>query len=392
MTATPLIDLPGATSRNTDPGGAPATPAGWPGRPLRHAVDSLEPEARSLYTHLLDRPGPAKAAEVAERVGLRGEVLGAAVVRLLELGLLDPLAHRSDLLVAVPPDTARRHVMAPALRRLDMLHQEIERLRQTYSEAGAVYRHSLRGAECAAGLEPLYGEDAVRTAIDDLLATGVGEVLSSHPGGAQSGEPARLSPVRVDGPLPGVPVQRMLFQHTARFHPETVELVARASLGGAQVRSCGDDFMRLVVCDHKAAVIELDDATDGALLVRDPSVVAFLRGAFERAWVRASRFGPEYDHHAVGAVTEEVKQAIVRLLVEGVEDKVIARRMGMSLRTCQRHVSEIMRRLGARNRLHVGYLIAREELRRGGVPQEARDTRGHGTPGDATPAPGAGRG
>ncbi|MET8682320.1 winged helix-turn-helix transcriptional regulator [Streptomyces sp. NPDC004647] len=38
-------------------------------------------------------------------------------------------------------------------------------------------------------------------------------------------------------------------------------------------------------------------------------------------------------------------------------DKQIAERLGMSLRSCQRHVATLMRELGARNRLHLGYLL-----------------------------------
>ncbi|MER7521060.1 hypothetical protein [Streptomyces sp. NPDC126499] len=44
------------------------------------------------------------------------------------------------------------------------------------------------------------------------------------------------------------------------------------------------------------------------------------------------------------------------------DSHVMARRMGLSLRSCQRHVSDLMRTLGARNRLHAGYLLARAGL------------------------------
>jgi DNA-binding NarL/FixJ family response regulator len=34
----------------------------------------------------------------------------------------------------------------------------------------------------------------------------------------------------------------------------------------------------------------------------------------------------------------------------------------MSLRTLQRHISEIMKKIGAKNRLHAGYLINQQGL------------------------------
>ncbi|MFF5702353.1 LuxR C-terminal-related transcriptional regulator [Streptomyces sp. NPDC012794] len=57
------------------------------------------------------------------------------------------------------------------------------------------------------------------------------------------------------------------------------------------------------------------------------------------------------------AVSEELRQTIVLLLSEGLEDKVIARRLGMSERTCQRHIAEIMRAIGAKSRFQAGYLL-----------------------------------
>ena len=50
-------------------------------------------------------------------------------------------------------------------------------------------------------------------------------------------------------------------------------------------------------------------------------------------------------------VSADVRLTIAHLLVDGLEDKVVARRLGMSLRTYQRHLSSMMQDLGARNRL-----------------------------------------
>ncbi|WP_330315431.1 LuxR C-terminal-related transcriptional regulator (plasmid) [Streptomyces sp. NBC_00523] len=51
-----------------------------------------------------------------------------------------------------------------------------------------------------------------------------------------------------------------------------------------------------------------------------------------------------------------MKLAIVRMLIQGLEDRAIARRMGISLRTCQRDVSDIMDTIGARSRLQAGFI------------------------------------
>ena len=65
----------------------------------------------------------------------------------------------------------------------------------------------------------------------------------------------------------------------------------------------------------------------------------------------------------VVAISDEMKLDIVRMLVEGMEDRAIAVRMGISLRTCQRHVSEVMDRLGARVvGCQAGYLIRERQV------------------------------
>lgn len=124
--------------------------------------------------------------------------------------------------------------------------------------------------------------------------------------------------------------------------------------------------MSLLMFDRKAAIIEMEDDAEGATLVLDPSVVSFMFHAFERAWSRGMVFDGKYRQLDIENISKDVRQTIISLMIEGIEDKVIARRLGMSLRTCQRHISEIMQQLGAKNRLHAGYLINALGLHRTG--------------------------
>ncbi|MCZ0982437.1 hypothetical protein O1L60_35735 [Streptomyces diastatochromogenes] len=50
------------------------------------------------------------------------------------------------------------------------------------------------------------------------------------------------------------------------------------------------------------------------------------------------------------------------LLAEGAKDEVIARRMGMSLRTCRRHIADLLEELGAESRFQGGVLAERAGL------------------------------
>ncbi len=50
------------------------------------------------------------------------------------------------------------------------------------------------------------------------------------------------------------------------------------------------------------------------------------------------------------------------MLAEGAKDEVIARRLGVSLRTCRRHIAEILETLQADSRFQAGVLAERAGL------------------------------
>ncbi|MEV0412056.1 helix-turn-helix transcriptional regulator [Streptomyces sp. NPDC050448] len=80
------------------------------------------------------------------------------------------------------------------------------------------------------------------------------------------------------------------------------------------------------------------------------------------AAVEAEPFPTTVSPDAARSLSDELRQTIVRLLSEGLEDKVIACRLGMSERTCQRHIAEIMRAAGAKSRFRAGYSLSSATL------------------------------
>ena len=56
-------------------------------------------------------------------------------------------------------------------------------------------------------------------------------------------------------------------------------------------------------------------------------------------------------------ISAKLQHAIIRLLLQGAKDEVIARRLGVSVRTCRRHISSIMDQLGATSRFQAGAMI-----------------------------------
>ncbi|MCB5168637.1 LuxR C-terminal-related transcriptional regulator [Streptomyces bambusae] len=250
---------------------------------------------------------------------------------------------------------------------MDRTRQRLEELLPAY-EAGA----ARRDPEGAGGLELVTELGAVRSIIAELAASCGRELISSQPGGGRPVETLEEAIGRDESMLArGVRI-RTIYQHTARYDRPTAAYVERLTALGAQVRTLGDGLMRMLVFDGRTGLMAVRGA-DGsavngaALVVREPSVVQFMTGAFERSWLEAEPFPTTVGPDLARSISDELRQTIVQLLAEGVEDKVIARRLGMSERTCQRHIAEIMRAVGARSRFQAGWLAA------GARQQEARE-------------------
>ncbi|MFG2489123.1 response regulator transcription factor [Streptomyces virginiae] len=81
---------------------------------------------------------------------------------------------------------------------------------------------------------------------------------------------------------------------------------------------------------------------------------------FERDWAQATPYatGPQAAH----GVSQTMKQTILVMLAKGLKDDTIARRLGISLRTCRRHVSELLETLGAHSRFEAGVIAERQGL------------------------------
>jgi DNA-binding NarL/FixJ family response regulator len=99
-----------------------------------------------------------------------------------------------------------------------------------------------------------------------------------------------------------------------------------------------------------------DDRPAGVALLRLPGVVRAITELFERIWpssvpLLASDVEPDGDLSAR-------EQDLLALLAAGWTDETAAARLGVSVRTVRRTMSDIMRRLGARSRFQAGVKAA----------------------------------
>ncbi|MCH0538542.1 helix-turn-helix transcriptional regulator [Streptomyces sp. MUM 203J] len=315
----------------------------------------LGEEADRLYCFLTENPG-ATPESAAGALGLPVAAIGDAVRSLRELGLLTNGPSGAESLVCYPVDFARLKVVNPLQQELNRVQGMIDRLRADLTELD----NSAPRAPCGPVLQVVPELSDVRRLITGLAGDCQEEVLASQPGGARAEEVLEESMERTVALLERGVAMRTLYQHTARFSGVTTSYVERVTPLGAEVRTLPGGFPRCIVFDRTTAIMPLLGSNDGAVVVADAHVVGFILEAFNRAWGAASPFSPEGGRPDREAATSEVRRMIVALLLQGESDKRIAQVMGISLRNCQRHISNIMKGIGARNRLHAGYLLSKD--------------------------------
>jgi DNA-binding NarL/FixJ family response regulator len=61
-------------------------------------------------------------------------------------------------------------------------------------------------------------------------------------------------------------------------------------------------------------------------------------------------------------VAGDLQQTIAAMMARGFTDEVLARKLGMSLRTCRRHIAALMQDLDAVSRFQAGVRASRASL------------------------------
>ncbi|HTS97062.1 MAG TPA: helix-turn-helix domain-containing protein [Streptosporangiaceae bacterium] len=210
-------------------------------------------------------------------------------------------------------------------------------------------------AACAPGT----GTDAVRARLRGLLdgartATWL-HASDTGPGQAdRSNDPVadlllrRSSGVRVL-------IGRRLARRLASSWPESAAEIRVAGGNPPPATSAAD----LILTDRQAAmtVWRSGDGQLQAGTVAEPAVVGILRMVSEALWAHSVPL--ESAVRLDGLVRDEAKAAILELLEAGAKDEAIARTLGVSLRTCRRHIAELLAAAGAVSRFQAGSRLAR---------------------------------
>ncbi|GAA3820527.1 helix-turn-helix domain-containing protein [Streptomyces coacervatus] len=300
--------------------------------------------------------------DITRHTSLTSDQVRAALDRLTELSLLhEATDHR---FVPVSPEVG----LSPRLQRLEAeLDEQRARLsRDRAALAALTSEYAARAALIGdGGVERLTGDEAVRARVTELVNNARTEVCALAPAAAAASDEwlDERQSVALSLLRRGVRT-RTVHLDSVRNNATAVDRAAwLASLGG-EARTMPTLPMHLTLCDRSAAVmpVDPDDQAHGVLLIRHPSLVRALEELFLMVWERASPLGgASVTVTPPDGLPAERDLTLLRLLEAGLTDEGISRKMGVSLRTVRRNMSDLFKRLGAQSRFQAGA----EAVRRG---------------------------
>lgn len=319
----------------------------------------LSGTAATLFLHAAKNPGWSVESASVD-LGIRVVDIEAARDELRGFGLLTPVHAGSDELVAAAPDVALAALVDPDERRIQELRASVAGRRRALMALLPAYREARESAVATERVEVVEDPETVLSLLMDIGRRVTTEVLIAQPGTSTSVERAEESNEKDRRLLETGVARRTLYQHRRRDHVPTQKTVAELEPLGAQFRTLPIIPFRLLVFDRKLALVARQrDATDrAALVLRDPDLVATFATLFDAAWEVAQPFHSEETQERMDACEAlgELQSAILAGLSRGLTDEMLANRLGISVRTCRRHIAALFELLGAESRFQAGVL------------------------------------
>lgn len=322
------------------------------------------------------------AGDLFQKIVLEGAVPGddprvvaggpdhEAFTFLVDLGLL-ALDPPTGTYLPVDPATVQSRVVAPMGQRAAELLAESTDWANTFAELGLAYR---RTAPSDTPVVELRGLPNINRFLVAAVGDAETELLTAQPDGPREAAVLAEAIARDKRALERGVRMRTLYQHSARRSVATREYVDEVTRHGAEVRTLDEFFNRLIVVDRRLAVVPGAEGYQVAVVIHEPSLVAYLVDIFERYWERAHGF-TDRELNTEREVADDVHNMTVRMLVEGHSDNASAKRMGVSTRTYAGYVASLKAEYGTETRFQLGYAIGRLEEREQRGPAAGADPK-----------------
>lgn len=325
----------------------------------------LDETDESVYRYDVRRPGRAPG-QVARSTGLSEETVQASRKRLIAGGLL-----RDEQAGGVAPTPNGPAMIAERLR--DELDSEYAHRRR---EVGLLQAEMTRlvNDQLLAGphgsapdIDRLPSSEAAAVRVHELLCIARNDVVHAEPDhAAEPGDFELMRPAKIKAAERGVNV-RIIYPPTTLASPKIQHAVDDELRAGISVRTAAVPATKLTIVDHSVAVLvdRRGSRGDQTMILRDSLLVHALIQLFETTWTHARDAmvalpRPEHgdDRSAELNIDDHL---LLQLLGEGMKDELIAKQLGVSVRTIRRKISGLLNRLNACSRFQAGVMACRRD-------------------------------
>jgi hypothetical protein len=317
--------------------------------------------ASAVYTLALrlGRIG-ADTEQVARELAMSVTVAQAAIDALTSLHLL--CEHKGPdgrWLVPMDPDVATAALIAPIDREVQQRRAAMSQVRQRLDGFRALYSQTRQADVVRPAIEELHDIDELNGHLYLAAQRCTAEFIAFRPNhGVLTAGSADEPLLPGSGELleRGVRV-RLLLQHAVRTDIRARARLDHLIVGGAEVRTTAELSRHLMMFDDELAFLLRSEDQRGTIgvMIRSRSAVRLLLDLVESTWSAASPYvTKEIGYHEV---TDHLHGTIIQMLAEGLTDDAIARRLGLSVRTCRRHIATLLRNLDAVSRFQAGVRV-----------------------------------
>lgn len=306
--------------------------------------------------------------DISDVLGLSRTELRNALNTLERQGLVTASLGRPLKFSTTPPDVA---LEALILRR----QEELERTRLTARTLAQRFQQSLDEDPSREFVHVIRGRESAAQRFVQLQKAARHEVVMFD-------KPPYWSSPKVDDAQPPLNEEelellargvkyRTLYDAAGLELPGQLDRIRAYMDAGEEARFLGGLPMKLSIYDRTRALapLRLDQpGTEGALLIEGSSLLEALLTLFEVLWERSIPVesqihikgrSPRARPQRRGTSTDEDK-ALLLALAGGIKDEIIARQLGVGVRTVERRVKRLMHRLGAHTRFQAGLQAAKK--------------------------------
>ena len=305
----------------------------------------LDDEHTSVYRAILKAPS-ASIDEVAGAVGLATSRVRQIVDELERLGLLARQASATERFVASPPSLALRPMLLERERRLTEAHEALVALSDIYRQ-GAAQR------EAPDVVDVVLGAGAVRQRFAQLQASATELVrvfMLSDVAFLDATENEEEDRALARGVQYRVVVEKKVLEW-----PGFIDAARSSAPHGEEVRVLPALPTRLIIADDRAALIPIrsrgEERASGALLLHPSGLLDLVMAIFEEFWAVSTGFLSEDE---LPGAHDAIDRDLLRLLLLGLTDAAAGAQLGISVRTVQRRVAELMETAGVTTRIQLG--------------------------------------